>query len=70
MDVSLIYLMISTPETEMYMVVILAKRLIYMFHTEGLTLDKTAWKYMEQICGTRFPKISISVYNCIQAKAA
>ena len=58
MDVSLIYLMISTPETEMYIVIILAKRLIYMFHTEGLTLDKTAWKYMEQICGTRFPKIS------------
>ena len=58
MDVSLIYLMIPTPETEMYMVVIFAKRLIYMPHTEGLTLDKTAWKYMEQICGTRFPKIS------------
>ena len=57
MDVSLVYLMISTPETEMYMVVILAKRLIYMSHTEGLTLDETAWKYMEQIRGTQFPKI-------------
>ena len=31
MDASLIYLMIFTPETEIYMVGILAKRLIYMF---------------------------------------
>ena len=45
MDGPLIYLMISTPpETEMYMAVILAKGLIYMLYTEGLTLDKTTWK--------------------------
>ena len=54
MDVSLIYLMISTPVTETYMVVKHAKRVIYMPHMEGLTLDKTAWKYTEQICGTQF----------------
>ena len=54
MDVSLIYLMISTPVTETYMVVKHAKRVIYMSHMEGLTLDKTAWKYTEQICGTQF----------------
>ena len=57
MDVSLIYLITSTPETETYMVVIHAKRVIYMSHVEGLTLDKTAWKYMEQICGTQFQKL-------------
>ena len=57
MDVSLIYLLISTPETEMYMVVIPAKGPIYMFHTEGLALDETAWKNMEQMYATQFPKI-------------
>ena len=46
--------MISTPVTETYMVVKHAKRVIYMSHMEGLTLDKTAWKYTEQICGTQF----------------
>ena len=49
--------MISTPETEMYMVVILAKRLIYLFHMEDLILDEPAWKYMEQACGTHFLKM-------------
>ena len=57
MDVPMIYFMISIPETEMYMVVILANRLINMFHMEGLTLNETVWKYMEQICVTQFPKI-------------
>ena len=57
MEVSLIYLMISTPVTETYMVVIHAKRVIYMSHVEGLKLDKTAWKYMEQICVTQFQKL-------------
>ena len=40
--------MISTPVTEIYTVVIHVKRVIYMSHMEGLALDKTAWKYMEQ----------------------
>ena len=50
--------MISIPVTEIYMVVIQAKRVIYMSHMEGLTLDKTAWKYMEQICRTKFQNIA------------
>ena len=57
MDVSLVYSMISTPVTETYMVVKHAKRVIYMSHMEGLTLDKTAWKYTEKICGTQFQKM-------------
>ena len=53
----LIYLMISTPVTETYKIVKHAKRVIYMSHMEGLTLDKTAWKYTEQIYGTQFQKM-------------
>ena len=47
-----------TPVAEIYVVVIHAKHMIYMFHMEGLTLDETAWKHMEQICGTQFQEIS------------
>ena len=57
MDVSLIYSMISTPVTEIHMVVILAKQGVYMSHMEGLTLDRTAWKYMDQVCGTQLQKM-------------
>ena len=57
MNVSLIYLMISTPVTETNMVVKHAKQVICMSHMEGSTLDKTAWKYTEQICGTKFQKM-------------
>ena len=53
MDVPLIYLMISTPITEICVVVIHAKRMIYMSHMEG----KTSWKYMEQIFRTQFQKV-------------
>ena len=57
MDVTLIYSTFFTPVTEIYMVMIHAKRVIYMSHMEGLTLDRTARKYMEQICGTQFQKM-------------
>ena len=49
--------MISTPVTEMYMAVIHTKCVIYMLHMEGFTLDETAWKNMEEICRTQFPKM-------------
>ena len=57
MGVSLTYLMIFTPITEIYMVVIHAKRVIYMPHMEGFTLGKTAWQYMKQACKTQFQKM-------------
>ena len=46
MDVSLIYLMISMPVTEMCMIMKHAKHVTYMLHMVGLISDKIVWKYM------------------------
>ena len=50
-------LMISTPITDMCMIIIHTKHVTYMCHMAGLTSDEIVWKYMEQICGTQFQKI-------------